>query len=538
MKKQLTAISLFVLLTGTSVMGQNVSTDPLIVSKDHAIVNTEYGKVRGYTNNGIFTFKGIPYAKAERFMVAQKPDSWQGVRSSMSYGPVAYTDETHMVNDEIEFPFQHNWGYRNEDCLSLNIWTQKINDGKKRPVMVWLHGGGFTAGSSMELPSYDGENLAKNDDVVLVSINHRLNVLGFLDMTAYGEKYKGSENVSITDMISALQWVKDNIAAFGGDPSNVTIFGQSGGGGKVTTLMSAPAAQGLFQKAIVQSGSYLINGFVNKALAERVSAAVLKEFNLQPSQADSLLKVPYEELNAASKRAIAKVQKEWTAEGKEGSFGWGPVLDGELLPYQPDQPEALALSKDIPLLVGSTKNEFTPFNPTLRNLTMDKVKADLQAKYGDKTQAYMAAVDKAYPGAKDPSNYVDLDIDFRLFSIRQADVKSASSSAPVYMYMFNWQSPVLDGVYKAMHCMELGFVFDNIGRTREMTGGGVQAEALADKMSKAWTNFAKTGNPNHDGLPNWPAYSSANGSTMIFDNVSEVKNHYDKELLDIASGKP
>src|SRR5690606_14649113 len=425
----------------------------------------------------------------------------------------------------------------NEDCLSLNIWTQKINDDKKRPVMVWLHGGGFTAGSSMELPSYDGENLAKNHDVVLVSINHRLNVLGFLDMSAYGEKYKGSENVSITDMISALQWVQDNIAEFGGDPSNVTIFGQSGGGGKVTTLMSADEVKGLFHNTIVESGSYLINGFVDKALAERVSAAVLKEFNLQPSQADSLLKVPYEELNAASKRAIAKVQKEWTAEGKEGSFGWGPVLDGELLPYQPDQPEALALSKDIPLLVGSTKNEFTPFNPTLRNLTMDKVKADLQAKYGDKAQAYMAAVDKAYPGAKDPSNYVDLDIDFRLFSIRQADVKSASSSAPVYMYMFNWQSPVLDGVYKAMHCMELGFVFDNIGRTREMTGGGAQAEALADKMSKAWTNFAKTGNPNHSGLPNWPAYSSANGSTMIFDNVSEVKNHYDKELLDIASGK-
>jgi para-nitrobenzyl esterase len=165
---------------------------------------------------------------------------------------------------------------------------------------------------------------------------------------------------------------------------------------------------------------------------------------------------------------------------------------------------------------------------------LEKVKADLQAQYGDKAQSYMNAVDKAYPETNDPSKYVDLDIDFRLFSIRQADLKAASGSAPVYMYMFNWQSPILDGIYKAVHCMELGFVFDNIDRTREMTGGGIQAQILAANMSKAWTNFAKTGNPNHSGLPNWPAYSAANGSTMIFDNVNEIKNHYDKELLDIA----
>lgn len=534
MKLKLITTICSLLLTGTVVVAQN-SPDPLIAGKDYAIVSTEYGKVRGYTNNGIFTFKGIPYAKAERFMVAQKPDSWQGIRSSMAYGPVAPTDITTRVSDETEFPFQHNWGFTNENCLNLNIWTPKINDGKKRPVMVWLHGGGFTAGSSMELPSYDGENLAKNGDVVMVSLNHRLNILGFLDMSAYGEKYKGSENVSITDMIMALQWVKDNIAAFGGDPSNITIFGQSGGGAKVSTLMSAPKAKGLFQKAIVQSGSYLFN-YTDKTIAQRVSAAVLEEFNLKPSQADSLQKISYEQLNAAGKRAVAKVQKQLTAEGKP-SFGWSPVLDGNLLPYQPTQPEALALSKDIPLLVGSTKNEFTPFNPSLRDITMDKVQTDLKARYGDKTQAYMSAVDKAYPGTKTPSNYVDLDINFRAGAIRQANEKSASSSAPVYMYLFSWQSPVLDGVFKAMHCMELPFVFDTINRSREMTGGGVQAQTLATKMSQAWISFAKTGNPNHSGLPNWPTYTEANGSTMIFDNINVIKNHHDKELLAIATAQ-
>ncbi|WP_333483085.1 carboxylesterase family protein [Spirosoma telluris] len=206
-----------------------VGQNPIMAGKGIATVPTESGAVRGYIHNGTFTFKGIPYAKAERFMAPTKPDSWTGVRSSMTYGPVCPMDVTTQTYDEIEFPFHHDWGYTNENCLSLNVWTPEISQAKKRPVMVWLHGGGFTAGSSVELPSYDGENLTKKGDVVVVTVNHRLNILGFLDLSGYGEKYKNSPNAGLMDLVSALQWVKQNIAQFGGDPGNVTIFGQSGG---------------------------------------------------------------------------------------------------------------------------------------------------------------------------------------------------------------------------------------------------------------------------------------------------------------------
>ena len=222
-----------------------------------AVTNTDAGKVRGYVHNSIFTYKGIPYAEAKRFESPQKPKPWTGVRSSMTYGPVApLMDPTTTVTDEPEFVFNHSWGFTNEDCMRLNVWTPSISDGKKRPVLFWIHGGGFTAGSSQELPSYDGENLAKKGDVVVVSINHRLNILGYLDLSAYGDKYKQSANLSVLDMKVALEWVKNNVANFGGDPNNVTIFGQSGGGAKVNTLMAMPSAKGLFHKAVNQSGAF------------------------------------------------------------------------------------------------------------------------------------------------------------------------------------------------------------------------------------------------------------------------------------------
>jgi para-nitrobenzyl esterase len=533
----LLAFSLLLLVVVDAAAQKSTTADPVVAGKDYAVVPTVYGKVRGYSSNSIFTFKGIPYAKSERFQVAQKPDAWQNVRSSMTYGPVAPTDPTTTVMDEGEFPFQHNWGYTNEKCQSLNVWTPEINGTAKRPVMVWFHGGGFTAGSSVELPSYDGENLSRKGDVVVVTVNHRLNVLGFLDMSAYGEKYKSSGNAGLTDLVAALQWVKDNIAAFGGDPNNVTIFGQSGGGGKVTSLMYAPSAKGLFQKAIVESGSYL-SGFTDPSVSRRIAAATLEELKIAPEQADSLQKVQYDQLYAAAKKAMTKVGQALRAEGKGTNFfGWAPVLDGTFLPYQPTDEAGIALAKDIPLLVGTTKNEFTPFNPALRNLTMEQVKENLQKQYKDKADAYMTAVSKAYTGTLQPGNYVDLDINFRAGAIRQADQKSATGTAPVYMYLFTWQSPVMDGQFKAMHCMELPFVFNNIDRCREMTGGGKDAKVLADKMSQVWINFARTGDPNAKGLPQWPKYNAENGATMIFDNKCEVKYHHDRELLQIATAK-
>lgn len=540
MKIKLLLFSAFLVIGPITTIAQKkaaVAAAPLIASTNQAIVQTEYGKVRGYIHHGMFTYKGIPYAKSERFQSAQKPASWEGIRSSMSYGPVCPTDVTTTVNDEIEFPFQHNWGYTNENCQSLNVWTPKINDGKKRPVMVWLHGGGFTAGSSVELPSYDGKNLAQKGDVVVVTVNHRLNILGFLDLSAYGDKYKGSANAGLTDLAMALQWVKQNITQFGGDPNNVTIFGQSGGGGKVTSLMNAPSVKGLFHKAIVQSGSYITN-FTEPAMAKRVSAALLEELKLQPNQIDSLQKISYERLNAAGKKAIRKVQESLKAEGKPSTnLGWGPILDGTFLPYQPSDPKAIALSEDIPLLVGTTKTEFAPFNPANRVPTMEAAKSNLTKQYGARTEAYMSAVKKAYPESSKPSDYVLFDFNFRSLAINQANNKAQQGTAPVYMYLFTWESPVLDGAYSSMHCMELPFVFDNISRCEEMTGGGGEAHTLADKMSTAWINFAKTGNPNHKGLPTWPKYNKDNGATMLFDNTCVVKNNHDKALIQLATTK-
>lgn len=525
-------------LPAVSVAQVKKETTALVTGKDIAVVSTESGKVRGYVHNSIYTYKGIPYAKAGRFMAPTKPDSWTGVRSSLSYGPVCpLMDPTTAVADESEFVFHHDWGYPNEDCLRLNIWSPGVNESKKRPVMVWLHGGGHTAGSSQELPSYDGENISKKGDVVLVSINHRLNILGFLDLSAYGDKYKLSSNASVMDMVAALQWVKANIASFGGDPNNVTIFGQSGGGGKVNTLLNTPSAKGLFHKAVIQSGGLGL-AFHDPTLTKRVGAAVLEELNIKPEQIDDIQNVSYEKLAAAGKKAVQKVQEQAKAEGKlQAVFGlsWGPTLDGNILPYQPTDPTARAISASIPLLVGSTKNEFMASLrlPDSNTLTLEEAKAMLQKQYGDKTDAYVAALKKAYPADTKPSDLLDVDGMFRRSAIKMADLKAASP-APVYMYLFTWQSPVLDGRYKAIHCSEIPFVFSNIGRCEEMTGGTKAAYDLADKVSQSWINFARTGNPGHKGLPTWQKYTPTNGATMLFDNQCVEKYHHDKEALAIG----
>jgi len=273
MKKNLKQLILTLLsVSSTFVFAQN----GVITGEHLAVANTDSGKVRGYMHNGIYTYKGIPYAGAERFMPPSKPSSWEGIRSSTTYGPVApLITPTTVVQDESEFVFDHDWGYTNEDCLRIYVWTPGIGDNKKRPVMFWIHGGGFTAGSSQELPSYDGENLSKKGDVVVVSINHRLNVLGFLDLSAYGDKYKHSANNSMLDIIAALEWVKTNISNFGGDPNNVTIFGKSGGGVKVNTLMAMPKAKGLFYKAVNQSGAFRDPVLLEKETTQGIAAEVL-----------------------------------------------------------------------------------------------------------------------------------------------------------------------------------------------------------------------------------------------------------------------
>lgn len=514
------------------------TSQPLVAGSGIAVVPTVYGKVRGYIHHGMYTFKGIPYAKATRFMPPEHPSPWNGIRSSMTYGPVCPANDSPVFTDEFEFPLNRSRGYyTDENCLNLNIWSPKVNDTKRRPVMVWLHGGGFSSGSSVEFPSYDGESLSRKGGVVVVSINHRLNTLGFLDLSAYGEKYKYSANVGIMDIVSALTWIKENISNFGGDPGNVTIFGQSGGGAKVMCLLNTPSAKGLFHKAIIQSGSYL-NHFIEPAVSRRVAAELLKELGLQPGQVDSLQTLSYERLGAAGQQAIKKVAGT-LAPGEIYNFGleWEPVHDGDFLPWQPGEPSAITLSENIPLLVGSCKNEYMPFIPGSRGISMDSARASLQKKYGDRTATYMSAVKKAWPGTVEPSDYIDIDLLFRPLVIRQADQRSKTGAAPVYVYLFAWQSPVLDGTYKAFHTMDLPFVFNNIARCEEMTGGGPEACLLADRMSEAWIQFARNGNPNHSKLPDWPAYTIKNGATMIFDNKCQVKAHFDEELQSIGTGR-
>jgi para-nitrobenzyl esterase len=533
-----TGMAIIILMLVSSCQKLKPVTDTIVADSVTAIVQTESGRIAGYMDHGIYNFKGIPYAQAERFMPPVKPTPWKGIRSSRAYGPVCPIDiASTVMNDEMEFVQQHNIGYMNENCLNLNIWTQGINDGKKRPVMVWLHGGGYASGSSYELPTYDGLNLSKTSDVVVVSVNHRLNVLGFLDLSGVSDKYKYSANVGMLDLLAALEWVKANISQFGGDPDNVTIFGQSGGGGKVCILMQMPGAKGLFHKAISQSNGTM--AFKDTSTTRLIGLAVLEELGLKPNQVDMLRNIPYAELLAAGKNAMKNAALQLNASGGPvGRLEWAPSIDGEIIPFQYGTPEAMAISKDIPLMIGNNKNEVSTYlSSNIRSDASEaEVKEVLQKSYGNKTDAYIAAFKKDYPNDTKPTSLLDFDGIFRPITIFTANQKSViEGAAPVYVYMFTWQSPILDGRLKATHCMELAFVFNNIVLNREQSGDSKEAYALADLMSKTWARFAATGNPNGDGLPEWPSYNMKNGQTMFFDNTCEVRAHHDKELLELIS---
>ena len=508
---------------------------PVTANGETAQTSTESGEVIGYVHKGIYNFKGIPYARAERFMPPQKPGKWDDVRSCRSYGPVCPINVTSMIlSDEMEFAQQHNFWVMNEkDCLNLNVWSPGLKDGKKRPVMVWLHGGGYTAGSSCELPSYDGENLSRTGDVVVVSINHRLNVLGFLDLSAVDEKYAQSANVGMMDVVAALEWVHNNIGGFGGDPGNVTVFGQSGGGGKVATLMYIPSARGLFHKAIMESG--VAGKFIPKEVTQKIGLAMLDELGLKKSEADQLKDVPYDQLLAAGNRAVAK------AAGEEmGRLGWAPSCDGRFIPLQPGDPGADEPSKDIPLIIGSNQVEFGSFGGAdLLHADEATVIDYLTKRYGEKTDTYVAAFKKAYPDTRMPSDMKDVDTMFRPMALEFAKLKSAvPGGAPVYNYVFKWNAPHLDGMLKSSHCMEIAFVFNNIERTEEYNGGTPEAYALAKKMSKTWVSFARTGNPDNDAIPAWEPFTAEGGATMLFDNQPELVHNHDKELIEIAASVP
>ncbi len=532
MKKHITSLALLAL-----ALCSHAAEPRSAISTTDATTTVEQGRIAGYTEEGINIYKGVPYAKAERFMAPQPADKWEGTRSCRNYGPTCpQAVRQGWQNDEIAFAFNWDDGYPGEDCLRANIWTPaKGADGARRPVMVWLHGGGFATGSGQELPGYDGANLARKGDVVVVTLNHRLNVLGFLDLSDFGPEYASSGNAGLLDLVAALQWVKNNAEAFGGDPDNITIFGQSGGGGKVSILCATPAAKGLFHKAIVQSGSTLST--MTSDWSRRIGRAVVKELGLE-KDVKKLSSLPYTELLAAANRALAKVRAEVEAEGGTGGafiFGWAPTVDGSVLPRQPFSEGAPEQSRDIPMLIGTTKCEFssTTYVPMLRGVDMAGARAFVERQWGKNTDEYIKKYAEAYPGYQ-PKDIIDFDTTFRPNAVKQGNIKAEQKGAPVYMYLFTWESPVLDGILRSTHCMEIPFVFNNSKIHASMTGGGVEADALAEKMSDAWLAFARTGNPNTPSLPSWPQYDAKKRATMFFDNECSVRNGHDRALLDFV----
>lgn len=519
---------------------REASCTEIQTSDDATLLCISSGKIAGYIEDGIYTYKGIPYAKAERFMPPEEPDSWEGVRSCRAHGPTCpQAARTGWYSDEQAFAFSWDDGFPDEDCLRVNVWTQGIKDKGKRPVMVWLHGGGFAAGSGQELPSYDGASLARTGDVVVVTLNHRLNVLGFLDLSAYGEKYAGSGNAGLLDIVAALEWVHKNIEAFGGDPGNVTIFGQSGGGCKVSTLLATPSAKGLFHKAIIQSGS--MTRAMETKYSRMIGKAVVDALGIKGGNITQLQKVPYAELLAAGTEAIEKVRAVALAEGATMPFmfGWAPTVDGVVLPSQLFDPDAPEISKDVPVMLGTTRHEFTTttYVPQFRNATKEQAVEMLRARYGDRTDEYLEAFAKAWPGYN-VKDLIDTDVTFRPGTILLAGRKAKQGGAPVYMYMFTWESPVLGGIFRSTHCMDIPFVFNNADLHNMMTGGGPEALALAEKMSGAWISFARSGKPEAEGLPEWEPYTAEGGATMFFDNECDVRYNHDKELMDIVMSFP
>jgi para-nitrobenzyl esterase len=495
------------------------------------VVETTAGRVRGYVQDRVYGFRGIPYgastAGANRFLPPQKPQAWTGVRDALDIGFRAPQDQDARVPEWFVMDRTEPQG---EDCLVLNVWTNGLNDGQKRPVMVWLHGGGFTGGSG-GFTVYDGANLARTHNVVVVGTNHRLNGFGYLWLGDIGGEKYANGNVGMLDIIASLEWVRDNIERFGGDPNAVTVFGQSGGGSKVSTLLGMPAAKGLFHRAIAMSGSQVRSN--TREQATRSAQALLTRLNVAPNQLERLHQIPMRQI------------REIVNAGGNGIGGWGPVVDGRTLPAHIFDPVASAISADVPLMIGSTETEQTwnegqfydPLSDAelredvMRALRTDAAGADRVIGVYKKNRPRASNLDIYLILVSDASN-------FRTGTDTQAERKAALGRASVYKYYFQWYSPVRGGMLRSMHTMDVPFVFENHRIAHTELGTGPELQPLADKMAGAWAAFARTGSPNHRLIPNWPAYSSSTRATMVFNNDTKVVNDpYGEEKAAIAAAR-
>lgn len=492
-------------------------------SSSAPVVQTTEGKLEGQASKGVISFLGIHYGAdtsgANRFLPPQAPSAWVGVRKADHMGnrcpqpTVKMPPEMATVLSFSDLPMS-------EDCLVLNVWSPNVGDGKKRPVMVWLHGGGFFLGSGGDA-YYEGSNLSRKQDVVVVTLNHRLNAFGYLQLGAEaGEKFADSNMVGMLDIVQALRWVKANIAQFGGDPDNVTIFGQSGGGSKVSTLTAMPVAKGLFQKAIIESGAATRLATVEDAMATRDK--LLSILGIKPDEVLKLQSVPMDELILAG--------------GKAGLLAFSPAVDGKILPTHPFDPVASPVSATIPLMVGTTKDEATnvvlsdPTWPTMDEA--DLVKRASAMVGPDRAAKAIELYRSKAPQDKPMHLFTSMMTDqvFTHSSILLAERRVAQGKAPVFMYKVNWETPVLGGKLRSPHAVELPFVFDNVDVSTGLVGAGPEQQQMADLMSSAFAAFARTGNPDVADHPHWPAYTLAKRETFIFDLPAHVESDPNRDF--------
>lgn len=494
---------------------------------DSVVAETSSGKIRGTTVDDIKVFKGIPYGGntggANRFMPPTKPASWTGVRDALAYGSTA--PQTVGGRGRPGAPAE------GEDCLVLNVWTPSVTGGK-RPVMVWLHGGGFATGSGSS-PINDGTGMAHTSDIVVVTINHRLNVLGQTYLgEAAGPDFALSGSVGVLDIIAALEWVRDNIGNFGGDPNLVTIFGQSGGGRKVSTLMGMPSTKGLYHRAIIESGAVL--RLTTQEDAIRATEALLAELGLKPAQARELQNVPIAKLLAANEAVQKKIPPR-----EPGMVANTPMVDGKAIPYHPWDPMGPTVSENIPLLIGWARTEETLYDrPTPEKLALDEagLKKRTAARLGEDTgrvtvDQVIDAFRRAHPGATPWDLWILIATDHPrgAYTRELAKRKVAQRRAAAYVYRYDWETPEGGGHMRSPHTIEIPFVFNNIKIAGPLISKMPEAYALAEKTSAAWVAFARTGNPNVPKLPKWPAYSAKSRDTMLFNNDSRVVADPDHE---------
>jgi para-nitrobenzyl esterase len=514
-------------LHSSPVRGQENSENSATTSTppglDPPVVSVVSGKLCGFWQDKTAVFLGIPYAEAERFELPKPVQPWHGIKSAQVWGPVCPI--LNMTAPGVhEFVFPHRYWIENEHCHVLNVWTQDTSRAAKKPVMVWMHGGGFADGSSMEAYAFDGRNLSEFGDVVVVSMNHRVNIIGTLDLSAYGSEFAQSRYTGTADLVAALQWVHDNIENFGGDPDNVTIFGQSGGAGKVARMLHIPAAKGLYHKAICESGG-------DAVLTERdpvkdtenlrmIAAATLKNLNLTGDQIDKLKTVPYQDLIAAGEAALKSVAEQTGVP----MLIWYVYADDRYMTR-----EFCDWTSSIPLMFGNVFSEMMDSlaaGEDKNAWTEQEVEDRLTAEYGDKKDEVVAAFKLAFPHKK------VRDVLFFAVPINDALVaKREAGTAPVYNYLFTYEYPVNYGV-TSFHTSELAFVFHNLHepQVRVATGDAPAGFPLQDRMSRAWVNFARTGNPAQPGL-DWKPYAQADAQTMVFDIDSGCRNlNYDRFL--------